>query len=76
MNNMNNMNNKIAMQKITFIYGTDLKELSKEELMGFIKRAQDDIRSLKETGVKSTYITKEVKKLNKAIKVMIVRLDS
>jgi len=54
MNNMNNMNNKIAMQKITFIYGTDLKELSKEELMGFIKRAQDDIRSLKETGVKST----------------------
>jgi len=74
------MNDKNAMQKVmqkvTFIYGTAIKELSKEELMRNIKRAQDDIKTLKETGVKSTYITKEVKKLNKAIKVLIARLDS
>lgn len=65
-----------AVEKVTYVYGTNIRTMSKEELLNAIRLAKREITSLTEANIESTYITKEVKRINKAIKVMIKRLDA
>lgn len=68
--------NNVPMKAVTYVYGTDIKSLSKSDLISCIKRAQDEIKALEATGVESSYIKKQVKKITKAISVMTEALDS
>lgn len=70
------MNANKAVEEITYVYGVDVKTMGKGELLQAIKRSKTEITSLTEANVESTYIDKEVKRLNKAIKLMVKELDS
>lgn len=70
------MNPTKPVEVITFVYGADIRTMSKEELLNAIRQAKNEADRLQETGIESTYITKEVKRINKAIKVMVKKLDS
>lgn len=65
-----------AYEVVEYIYGVEVSDMTAEELLSAIKRAQTEVAGLQETGVESTYITSAIESLNTAIDKMVAALDN
>lgn len=61
---------------IEYVYGVDIETMDKRDIMASIVRVQEEIKDLKDVGVKSTFIDEEVTKLEKVIKRLVKQLDA
>jgi len=64
------------VKHVTYIYGTDIEELSPENIMGVIKDIKQQIKDFNDAGVKSKYITKKVSELLDVITLLTEKLDT
>jgi len=64
-----------AVEKVTFIFGVPVQDMSKEDLMIAIKRVKKDIVELQATDVESSYISAEVKRLEEQVLDLVKLLD-
>ena len=63
-------------ERVALIRGNRADQYSNEQLIGFIKEAEDRIKTLGEVKTKSTYIDAEVASLESAVKEIAALLDS
>lgn len=69
------MNKNVPLAKVTYVYGEDINDLDKKELMTAIVKAKEEIKDLEDVGVESTYIKEQIEDLNKVITLIVKQLD-
>jgi len=74
--NANANANAPAIEKKTLVFGRDVRELSKDELLQAIVNVKQVIKDLNDTGVVSTWVLDSIAKHEATVAELITLLDA